>query len=279
MSGSLEQVSASGETVDTADELGTKNADLERPFAQEAQKILVVDDTKDTRHLLTMRLEREGYRVSAAGRATEALEIVKEQGLPHLAILDILMPGMDGLELANHLRRMGDLPIIFLSALSDPDVKTDAINRYAEDYITKPFHFGELLARIRRILLRTTTEPPASPEETIDERLRINFAQQFVMVNGERVSLTPIENRIMHVLFSHRGRTIAPDLLLAKVWSPHQKGSLESLWVHVRRLRDKIEPDPDKPRYLVTMRGQGYCLLRPEQITTPEGESESESAA
>jgi DNA-binding response OmpR family regulator len=253
---------------------GTVAQDEQRPAAEEQQKILVVDDTKDARHLLTMRLEREGYKVIAASRGAEALDLVREQGLPHLAILDILMPGMDGLELANHLRRMGDLPIIFLSALSDPDVKTDAINRYAEDYVTKPFHFGELLARVRRILLRSASEPPASPEELIDDHLRINFAQQYVIADGERVSLTPIENRIMHVLFTHRGRTISPEMLLAKVWSPHQKGSLESLWVHVRRLRDKIEPDPDKPRYIVTMRGQGYCLLRPDQIGTV-----SESAA
>jgi DNA-binding response OmpR family regulator len=236
------------------------------PFASEPQRILVVEDTRDARNLLTMRLEREGYKVIAASRGAEALELVKEHGLPHLAILDILMPGMDGLELANYLRRMGDLPIIFLSALSDPEVKTDAINRYAEDYVTKPFHFGELLARVRRILLRTTSEPPVSPEEPIDDRLRINFAQQYVVVDHDRISLTPIENRILHVLYTHRGRTIPPETLLAKVWSPHQKGSLESLWVHVRRLRDKIEPDPDKPSYIVTMRGQGYCLLRPDQF-------------
>ncbi|HMN31685.1 MAG TPA: response regulator transcription factor, partial [Caldilineaceae bacterium] len=142
----------------------TSPQDAQPEFASEPQRILVVEDTKDARNLLTMRLEREGYKVIAASRGAEALELVKEQGLPHLAILDILMPGMDGLELANYLRRMGDLPIIFLSALSDPEVKTDAINRYAEDYITKPFHFGELLARVRRILLRPTSEPPVSPE-------------------------------------------------------------------------------------------------------------------
>lgn len=240
-------------------------APLERP---DQQCILVVDDTSDTRHLLTLRLEREGFRVLSAGRAQEALALVKEQGLPHLAILDVLMPGMDGLELANHLRRMGDLPIIFLSALSDPEVKTDAINRYAEDYVTKPFHFGELLARVRRVLLRTTSEPPMSPEEVIDERLRINFAQQYVVAGHDRISLTPIENRIMHVLYTHRGRTIPPATLLAKVWSPHQKGSLESLWVHVRRLRDKIELDPDNPRYLITLRGRGYCLRQPDPVST-----------
>jgi DNA-binding response OmpR family regulator len=256
------------------------NGQISPGSADEPQRILVVDDTKDARRLLTMRLEREGYTVLAASRGTEAIELVKEFGLPHLAILDILMPGMDGLDLASHLRRMGDLPIIFVSALSDPEVKTDAINRYAEDYITKPFHFGELMARIRRILMRTTSEPPVSPEEMIDERLRINFAQQYVIADNQRISLTPIENRIMHVLFSHRGRTIAPETLLAKVWSPHQKGTVESLWVHVRRLRDKIEPDPDKPHYIVTMRGQGYCLLGPDHlVATPTPDTDQVTTA
>jgi DNA-binding response OmpR family regulator len=255
-----------------------RNMDSQEAQAEpspDPQRILVVEDTKDARNLLTLRLEREGYQVIAASRGAEALELVKEQGLPHLAILDILMPGMDGLELANYLRRMGDVPIIFLSALSDPEVKTDAINRFAEDYITKPFHFAELLARVRRILLRTASEPPVSPEEQIDERLRINFAQQYVVVAQDRISLTPIENRILHVLYTHRGRTISPETLLAKVWSPHQKGSLESLWVHVRRLRDKIEPEPDKPSYIVTMRGQGYCLLQPDQFAGANGRSVS----
>jgi DNA-binding response OmpR family regulator len=234
---------------------------------REAQRILVVDDTKDARQLLLLRLQREGYSVITASRAAEALELVREQGLPHLAIVDILMPGMDGLELANHLRRMGDLPIIFLSALSDPEVKADALNRYAEDYVTKPFHFAELLARVRRILLRTSADQKsANLEETIDEHLRVNFSQQYIITNGERIALTPIENRILHVLYTNRGRVIPPDVLLSKVWSLDQKGTMDSLWVHIRRLRDKIEPDPDHPRYVITMRRQGYCLLRLDQM-------------
>jgi DNA-binding response OmpR family regulator len=235
---------------------------------REPQKILIVDDTKDARQLLQRRLEREGYQIWTASRAAEALELVKRQGLPHLAILDILMPGMDGLELASQLRRMGNLPIIFLSALSDPQVKTEALNQYAEDYITKPFFFGELLARVRRILLRTAADQAVSPEEVIDARLRVNFTQQYVVINEQRVPLTPIENRILHVLFSNRGRTISPQVLLAKVWSPHQKGSLDSLWVHVRRLRDKVEADAAHPSYIITMRGLGYCLPLPDQLVT-----------
>jgi DNA-binding response OmpR family regulator len=229
-------------------------------------KILVVEDTKEARQLLNTRLQREGFTVLTASRGAEALELVKEQGLPHLAIVDILMPGMDGMELASHLRRMGDLPIVFLSALADPAVKTDAINRYAEDYVTKPFYFAELLARVRRILLRSSITHPSSPEEMLDARLRVNFAQRYIIAGSRRIALTPTENRILHILYANRGRIVSPETLLAKVWNPNQKGTLDSLWVHIRRLRDKIEQNPDRPRYLVTMCGQGYCLLKQDQM-------------
>ena len=94
----------------------------------------------------------------------------------------------------------------------------------------------------------------------IDEKLRINFAQQYAVVGDDQITLTPTENRLLHILYNNRGRVLSPGFLLAKAWDPVRKGSVESLWVHVRRLRSKIEPDPDNPRYVVTVRGQGYCL-------------------
>ena len=210
--------------------------------------------------MLNLRLQREGYIVYAASGGLEALEIVQREGLPSLVILDIMMPGMDGFAVAGELRRMGDIPIIFLSALSDTDTKVEGLNRYAEDYITKPFAFSELLARIRRVLLRVTSDQVTDPELVIDDRLRINFAQQYAVVGSDQITLTPTENRLMHILYNNRGRVLSPGFLLAKAWDPVRRGTVESLWVHVRRLRSKIEPDPDNPRYVVTVRGQGYCL-------------------
>ncbi|MCB0132085.1 MAG: response regulator transcription factor [Caldilineaceae bacterium] len=226
----------------------------------EPKRILVVDDAADTRLMLSLRLQREGYLVYAASGGSEALELINKEGLPHLVVLDIMMPGMDGFAVAAELRRMGDTPIIFLSALSDTDTKVEGINRFAEDYITKPFAFPELLARIRRVMLRVAPDQVFDPELQIDELLSVNFAQQYAVIDEEQITLTPTENRIMHILYNNRGRVLSPGYLLAKAWDPVRQGTVESLWVHIRRLRSKIEPDPDNPRYVVTVRGQGYCL-------------------
>lgn len=228
--------------------------------SQSAQHILVVDDAADTRLLLNLRLQREGYKVSTAGGAAEALQIVQKEGLPDLALLDIMMPEVDGLTLAEELRTIGDIPIIFLTALSDTDTKVQAINHFAEDYITKPFAFPELVARVRRVLMRMNTSQQADPEIYIDEHLRINFAQQYATLDGEQITLTPTENRLLNILFTNRGRVLSPGFLLAKAWDPVRQGTIESLWVHMRRLRSKIEADAENPRYVVTVRGQGYCL-------------------
>jgi len=242
----------------------------EVPVVAEKTRILVVDDAADTRLLLNLRLQREGYEVFTASSGTEALEIIQKEGLPHLVLLDIMMPGMDGFAVASELRRMGDISIIFLSALSDTDTKVEGLNRFAEDYVTKPFDFTELSARIRRVLLRVATDQNADPEQAIDDRLAINFAQQYAILDGTQITLTPTENRLLHILFNNRGRVLSPGFLLAKAWDPVRRGTVESLWVHMRRLRSKIEPDADNPRYVVTVRGQGYCL--PQRINTPDGE-------
>jgi DNA-binding response OmpR family regulator len=232
----------------------------EKTSLPEKIRILVVDDAADTRLLLNLRLQREGYEVLTASSGVEALSIIQQEGLPHLVLLDIMMPGMDGFAVASELRRMGDISIIFLSALSDTDTKVEGINRFAEDYVTKPFDYAELSARIRRVLLRVATNQEADPEQVVDEYLRVNFAQQYAVVQNEQITLTPTENRLLHILFNNRGRVLSPGFLLAKAWDPVRQGTVESLWVHMRRLRSKIEPDPDNPRYVVTVRGQGYCL-------------------
>lgn len=224
------------------------------------KRILVVDDAADTRLLLSLRLQREGYQIMTASNGPEALETVQRDGLPNLVLLDIMMPGMDGFAVANELRRMGDIPIIFLTALSDTDTKVDGLLRYAEDYVTKPFVFPELAARVRRVLLRVAGDQKADPEQEVDEQLKVNFAQQYAILDGEQITLTPTENRLLHILFTNRGRVLSPGFLLAKAWDPTKAGTVESLWVHMRRLRSKIEPDADNPRYIVTVRGKGYCL-------------------
>jgi DNA-binding response OmpR family regulator len=232
----------------------------------DATRILVVDDAADTRLMLSLRLQREGYTVLSAGSGQEAIEIANKEGLPDLAVLDIMMPGMDGFVVADELRQMGEVPIIFLSALSDTNTKVEGLNRYAEDYVTKPFAFSELLARVRRVLMRVAPERSLEPELPIDDHLRVNFSQQYAVMDERQITLTPTENRILSILYHNRGRVLSPSFLLSKVWDPMRKGTVESLWVHVRRLRSKIEPDPDSPRYVLTVRGQGYCLPQRHQI-------------
>lgn len=224
------------------------------------KRILVVDDDVDTRTMLSLRLQREGYVVFAAASGADALDVVRREGPPNLVLLDIMLPDMDGFSVAEELHALTPVPIIFLSALSDTERKVEGINRYAEDYITKPFAFSELLARIKRVLARATADAPGDPEQIIDEHLRINFAQHYAMVDGEQITLTPTETRLMNILYNNRGRVLSAGFLLAKAWEPVHRGTVESLWVHIRRLRNKVEPDPDRPRYVVTVRGQGYCL-------------------
>lgn len=225
--------------------------------------ILVVDDAADTQLMIKLRLEREGYTVQTAGSGREALDIVRREGLPNLVILDIMMPHMDGFEVAEELRRMGDIPIIFLSALSDTHTKVTGLTRYAEDYVTKPFAFAELLARVQRILLRAGQSHANEAEVVIDQQLRANFPQQYVVLNEEKIFLTPMENRLFNILFNHRGRVLSPAFLLARAWDAEEQGTVGSLWVHIRRLRKKIEEDDRHPHRLVTVRGQGYCLTAP----------------
>ncbi|MEX1020194.1 MAG: response regulator transcription factor [Litorilinea sp.] len=232
----------------------------DHPDSPSVQRILVVDDAAETRLMLGLRLEREGYQVHTAPGGTEALEYVRREGLPNLVLLDILMPGLNGFAVAESLRAMGDVPIIFLSALSDATTIAEGINRYAEDYVTKPFAFPELLARIRRVLLRVAAYEPNNLESVVDEHLRINFTQHYAVVRGDRVSLTPTETRLLHILYANRGRVLSPQYLMTKAWDPMQRGTVGSLWVHVRRLRSKIEANPESPAYLITVRGQGYCL-------------------
>ncbi len=232
------------------------------------KRIMVVDDAADTRLMLSLRLQREGFLVSSANTGSDALKRIAAEGLPHLVLLDIMMPGMDGFEIADEIRKLGNIPIIFLSAVTDTDTKVEGITQFAEDYVTKPFEFQELLARVHRVLKRASPAQNMDPVLSIDENLQVNFAQQYAIVADEQISLTPTENRILRTLYSNRGRVMTANYLLTKAWDPVRQGSVESLWVHIRRLRNKIEEDPDNPRYVVTVRGQGYCLPQPNERVT-----------
>ncbi len=237
------------------------------------QRILVVDDDVHIRGLVRRRLEADGYEVVTATNGIEAIEKVK-QALPHLAIVDLRMPGMSGFELCRRMKMFGDIPVILLTAVDDAETKVAGLEQWAEDYVTKPFDGRELLARVRRVLARfSQSDQLDRPEVMVDGRLRISFTNRWVERDGERIALTPTEARILHILLRNEGQVVTTDTLLARVWDPGEDAFVEGLRVHIRRLREKIEPDPTRPRYLLTARGIGYRFVRPGE----PGDSDNQS--
>jgi DNA-binding response OmpR family regulator len=221
-------------------------------------RILVVDDDPVIRHLVLRRLEAEGFQVFTAESAEEALVWIETHGLPHLAIVDLVMPGVDGIELCRQVQKYSDLPAILLSAVDERETVVRAIEEVAEDYVTKPFDPEELVARIRRVLHRTAgAHVERGPLTRIDGRLAVDFPRQTLFVDDRPVLLTPTESKLLHILVRNARRTVRTDYLLQELW-PREEVYEDALRVHVHRLRQKIEPEPRTPRYVVTRRGQGY---------------------
>lgn len=225
-----------------------------------SKRILVVDDEETIRYLVRDKLELAGYEVLTADSGGQALQIIQRHGLPHLAILDITMPGMDGFELCQTLQQSADLPVIFLTAIDEEETVIKGIEQYAEDYITKPFSPRELVSRVRRVLSRIRDFAYALEQLIqIDDRLRVNFANREVLVQKEPVSLTPIETKLLYILVQNAGHIVSTDFLLQRLW-PREDVFADTLRVHVHRLRHKIEPIPSSPKYIITERGKGYSF-------------------
>ena len=225
------------------------------------RRILVVDDDPDIVTTVALTLELEGFEVMKADSAANAERQIHKHGLPHLALVDIMMPVTDGLEFCRRVQEYCDLPVILLTAVDDDETKVRSIEDVAEDYITKPFHPPELVARVKRVLRRLGNVPVRfEPETQIDEHLAVNFSGKRASVDGKEVSLTPTETKILHILLSNARRTVRTDFLLGRLW-PHDEIFEDTLRVHVHRLRQKIEPNVSSPRYLVTHRGEGYVFM------------------
>ena len=222
-------------------------------------RILLVDDDTTLLALLSARLERDGFTVQTAASGAQALARI-EDGWPDLVILDLMMPGMDGEELAARVKRRVDLPIIVLSAIADAASKVKLIERYADDYITKPFDYTELLARIRRVRHRVGDRLP-SREVRLGPDLTLILDRRECWVAGMRAGLSPTETRVLTALVASLGDTLTTAQLVARGWSDVEGANPAHVWVTVRRLRQKIEQDPDHPRYLLTERGVGYRLV------------------
>ena len=222
------------------------------------QRILVVDDDPAIVRLVRDKLDRAGFEVWTAANGQEAIDVVALRGLPHLAIVDVMMPGMDGFEFCQRTQQFADLPVIMLTAVDEEETVIRGIEHFAEDYVTKPFSPRELVARVQRVLRRIGDFAYTLDAVTrVDGRLAVDFAHQQAIVDGEPASLTPTETKLLFILMRNAGRTVTTDFLLRRLW-PLEEVYEDVLRVHVHRLRQKIEPVSSQPRYLVTERGLGY---------------------
>lgn len=223
-------------------------------------RILCVDDDPDILHLLRKTFAAAGFEVATCGSGEAALRWIEHNGLPHLGVVDIRMPDLDGIELCRRIHAFSDLPVILLTAVDEEPMVVNALDTVAEDYILKPFRPAELVARARRVLRRIGDFSFTLAAETpVDGRLAVDFVRQVAKVEGKPVPLTPTETKILHILMRSSPRTVDTGYLLRRVW-PMEEVFEDTLRVHVHRVRQKIEPDPAKPRYVLTHRGQGYSF-------------------
>ncbi|MGZ8475731.1 MAG: response regulator transcription factor [Candidatus Limnocylindria bacterium] len=219
--------------------------------------ILLVDDDATLAAVVARRLSREGYEVTVAGSGPAALEALEERW-PALLIVDLMMPGMDGFELCRRIKRIADLPIIVLSAIAAAEAKVSALELYAEDYVTKPFDPDELMARVQRVLRRSSPRASHLVVGPSGGDIEIDLARRRLKTPAGTQQLTPTETRLLGVLIASGERVVSTDDILERVWSESDGADPSYVWVTVRRLRRKLEADPDNPRYILTERGVGY---------------------
>lgn len=225
-------------------------------------RVLVVDDEPETIKYVSANMRARGYDVLTAEDGQTALRVFEESAVD-LVILDIMMPGPDGFEVCRTIRRQSDVPIIMLSARGQESDIVRALDLGADDYLTKPFGVGEMLARVRAALRRTPQTGVAPHPPLVTEDLEINFAARLVALRGREVQLTPTEYDLLVHLAINAGRVLTHRALLQAVWGPEYGDETEYVWVYIRRLRCKIEPDPGNPRYILTQPGVGYCFVAP----------------
>lgn len=228
-------------------------------ISERPMRILVVDDDLPSVKMIAFLLREEGYTVLTANNGPDALRMVNEE-MPDLVILDVMMPGMDGLEVCRRIRRVTDLPIIFLSAKGETMDRVAGLDVGGDDYLPKPFEPAELLARVRAVMRRAEAFAFADrPSQLTVAGIHLDPVNNVaVLPDGQQVYLTPIEFRLLHYLMSNAGRTLTHDQLFATVWGYEFEGSANLIAAHIRRLRRKIEEDPRNPKRLITVRGIGY---------------------
>jgi two-component system KDP operon response regulator KdpE len=220
--------------------------------------VLIIEDEQPIRRFLRAALGHEGYRVDEAATGEEGLRKAST-GPPDLVILDLGLPGLDGQEVLRRLREWLTAPIIVLTARDQEQQKIQVLDSGADDYVTKPFGIGELLARMRTALRHAHPTGPAESTVSIGD-WRIDLAARLVFRKDQPVHLTPLEYKLLVTLVKHAGKVLTHRFLLREVWGPHDTQETHYLRVFVANLRRKLEEDPARPRYLLTEQGVGYRL-------------------
>jgi two-component system alkaline phosphatase synthesis response regulator PhoP len=230
------------------------------------KKVLVVDDDEKTVELVKLYLNRDGYRVLTACDGIEALRLARE-GRPDLIVLDLMLPGIDGLEICRTLRAESDVPIIMLTAMTTDQDRLNGLDMGADDYVTKPFSPRELAARVRAVLRRVPGE--RGPDMIDLGGLTLDFLKHEAFLDGRPLQLTPIEFKLLGVLAREPGRVFSRAQIIEKAFGYDFDSFDRTIDVHILKLRRKLEPDPRHPRYIKTVYGAGYKLLEVSGDTQP----------
>jgi DNA-binding response OmpR family regulator len=220
------------------------------------RRILVVDDDVNVRDVVRRYLEHAGYRVELADNGEQALRIA-EDAEPDLVVLDLMLPGIGGLEVCRRLRQRGQVPVVMLTARGEEDDRIAGLQLGADDYVAKPFSPRELVLRVTSVLRRANAEPPAPRGELVDGDLRMDVTARTASRAGMPLPLTSREFDLLEFLINHAGTAFTRAELLSRVWG-WDFGDQSTVTVHVRRLREKVEPDPARPSRIATVWGVGY---------------------
>jgi len=227
-------------------------------MTQAMHRILVIEDDAGIRNVVRVLLETHGYRIVEAGTAARA-EIEARAHKPDLLLVDLGLPDGDGLNVIRRVRSWSAVPIVVLSARTQEEQKIAALDAGADDYVTKPFSAPELLARVRAGLRRNARSAERAPALEF-AKVRVDLGRRETVGPEGAIHLTPLEYRVLECLAQHAGMIVRQDQLIAQVWGPDKLGDTRNLRVYMKNLRNKLEPDPRRPQYLVTETGLGYRL-------------------
>lgn len=221
-------------------------------------KILIVEDEEALSDPLAFLLGREGFQTIVVDNGLDALPVFDREGAD-LVLLDVMLPGMSGMEVCRKLREVSSVPIIMLTAKDSEMDKVLGLELGADDYVTKPYSARELIARIRAVLRRRSAETDSATESVLQGGpVRMDIDRHVVTVNGEEISMPLKEFELLEILLRNVGRVMTRGQLIERVWGADYVGDTKTLDVHIKRLRSKIEPDSSAPQYVVTVRGLGY---------------------